>query len=154
MIAANNVSLQFGKRVLLTKSTSSSLTGTAMALSVQMVPANQPQNLAATRPHRGNVSIEPGKRTGCASPESLRVWWNTGNRYGWMWATASSGKSWRRKTRFMKPDFSEADGIRANELESLNLPKMNGWNAQSDLCCWPRNRRKKNIEQNGEGTQR
>jgi ATPase subunit of ABC transporter with duplicated ATPase domains len=34
---------------------------------------------------------------------------------------------------YAKPDFSEADGIRAGELESL-FDDMNGWNAESDAA--------------------
>ena len=35
---------------------------------------------------------------------------------------------------YEKPDFSEADGIRASELEA-EFAEMDGWNAQSDAAA-------------------
>ena len=34
---------------------------------------------------------------------------------------------------YAKPDFSDADGMRASELEN-EFAEMDGWNAESDRC--------------------
>ena len=36
---------------------------------------------------------------------------------------------------YMKPDFSDEDGIRAAELEG-EFAEMNGWNAEARCCFY------------------
>lgn len=136
MIAANNLSLQFGKRVLFDEVninfTSENCYG--------VIGANGAGKSTFLKilagdldPTRGNVSIEPGKRMAV-----LRQ-----NHYEFDEVTVldtvmmGHDKLWdimkKKDAIYEKPDFSEADGIEASHLEA-EFAEMNGWNAQSDAA--------------------
>ncbi len=137
MIAANNVSLQFGKRVLFDEVNLKFVGGNCYGV----IGANGAGKSTFLKilagdidPTRGSVSIDPGKRMAV-----LRQ-----NHYEFDEATVldtvmmGHGKLWsimqEKDAIYAKPDFSEADGIRSSELEG-EFAEMNGWNAQSDAAA-------------------
>jgi ATPase subunit of ABC transporter with duplicated ATPase domains len=137
MISANNLSLQFGKRVLF-DSVNLKFTGGNCYGVIGANGAGKSTFLKILAgdidPTRGNVSIEPGKRMAV-----LRQ-----NHYEFdevpVIDTVMMGHSklWKvmkeKDAIYEKADFSEADGIKASELEA-EFAEMNGWNAQSDAAA-------------------
>lgn len=136
MISANNLSLQFGKRVLF-DSVNIKFTGGNCYGVIGANGAGKSTFLKILAgdidPTRGNVSIDPGKRMAV-----LRQ-----NHYEFdeipVIDTVMMGHSklWKimkeKDAIYEKPDFSEADGIKASELEA-EFAEMDGWNAQSDAA--------------------
>ncbi len=137
MIAANNVSLQFGKRVLFDEVNIKFTAGNCYGV----IGANGAGKSTFLKilagdidPTRGNISIEPGKRMAV-----LRQ-----NHYEFdnvpVIDTVMMGHSklWKimkeKDAIYEKPDFSEEDGVRASELEA-EFAEMDGWNAQSDAAA-------------------
>lgn len=137
MIAANNVSLQFGKRVLFDEVNIKFTGGNCYGV----IGANGAGKSTFLKilagdiePTRGNISIEPGKRMAV-----LRQ-----NHYEFdnvpVIDTVMMGHSklWKimkeKDAIYEKPDFSEEDGVRASELEA-EFGEMDGWNAQSDAAA-------------------
>ncbi|CAN5441075.1 ATP-binding cassette domain-containing protein [soil metagenome] len=137
MIAANNISLQFGKRTLFDEVNIRFTTGNCYGV----IGANGAGKSTFLRilagdidPTRGSVSIDTGKRMAV-----LRQ-----NHYEFDEVTVldtvlmGHGKLWsimqEKDAIYAKPDFSEADGIRSSELEG-EFAEMNGWNAQSDAAA-------------------
>src|SRR6187549_2922619 len=137
MIAANNLSLQFGKRVLFDQVNIKFVGGNCYGV----IGANGAGKSTFLKilagdidPTSGNVSIEPGKRMAV-----LRQ-----NHYEFDEVTVLNAvimghsKLWKlmqeKDAIYAKPDFSEEDGIRASELEA-DFAEMNGWNAQSDAAA-------------------
>jgi ATPase subunit of ABC transporter with duplicated ATPase domains len=137
MISANNLSLQFGKRVLFDEVNLKFTAGNCYGV----IGANGAGKSTFLKilagdvdPTRGNVSIEPGKRMAV-----LRQ-----NHYAFDEVTVidtvlmGHNKLWsimqEKDAIYAKPDFSEEDGIRASELEA-EFAEMNGWNAQSDAAA-------------------
>jgi ATPase subunit of ABC transporter with duplicated ATPase domains len=137
MIAVNNLSLQFGKRVLFDSVDLKFTTGNCYGV----IGANGAGKSTFLKilagdidPTRGNVSLEPGKRMAV-----LRQ-----NHYQYdevaVLDTVIMGHSklWNimqeKDAIYAKPDFSEQDGLRASELES-EFAEMDGWNAQSDAAA-------------------
>jgi ATPase subunit of ABC transporter with duplicated ATPase domains len=137
MIAANNLSLQFGKRVLFDQVNIKFTGGNCYGV----IGANGAGKSTFLKilagdidPTGGQVYIEPGKRMAV-----LRQ-----NHYQYdevsVLDTVIMGhtKLWKimqeKDAIYAKPDFSEADGIHASELEA-EFAEMNGWNAQSDAAA-------------------
>jgi ATPase subunit of ABC transporter with duplicated ATPase domains len=137
MIAVNNLSLQFGKRVLFDEVNLKFTGGNCYGV----IGANGAGKSTFLKilsgdidPTRGNVSMEPGKRMAV-----LRQ-----NHYEFdevsVLDTVMMGhqKLWQimqeKDAIYAKPDFSEEDGIKASELEA-EFAEMNGWNAQSDAAA-------------------
>lgn len=137
MIAVNNLSLQFGKRVLFDQVDMKFTGGNCYGV----IGANGAGKSTFLKilagdidPTGGHVSLEPGKRMAV-----LRQ-----NHYQYdtvpVLDTVIMGhaKLWNimqeKDAIYAKPDFSEADGIRASELES-EFAEMDGWNAQSDAAA-------------------
>lgn len=136
MIAANNVSLQFGKRVLFDE------------VNINFTPENCYGVIGANGagkstflkilagdidPTRGNVTIEPGKRMAVLRQnhyefDEVPVLDTVMMGHGKLWDVMQ-----RKDAIYAKSDFSEADGIEASNLES-EFAEMNGWNAQSDAA--------------------
>ena len=136
MIAVNNLSLQFGKRVLFDQVDMKFSGGNCYGV----IGANGAGKSTFLKilagdidPTGGHVSIEPGKRMAV-----LRQ-----NHYQFDEVTVldavlmGHSKLWsimqEKDALYAKPDFSEADGIKASELEG-EFAEMNGWNAQSDAA--------------------
>jgi len=137
MIAASNVSLQFGKRVLFDQVNIRFTGGNCYGV----IGANGAGKSTFLKilagdidPNSGSVIIDPGKRMAV-----LRQ-----NHYEFdeipVLDTVMMGHSklWKimleKDAIYAKPDFSEADGIRASELEA-EFAEMNGWNAASDAAA-------------------
>lgn len=137
MIAANNVSLQFGKRVLFDEVNLKFVNGNCYGV----IGANGAGKSTFLKilagdidPTRGNVSIEPGKRMAVLRQnhyefDEVSVLDTVMMGHGKLWKVMKE-----KDAIYEKPDFSEADGIKASELES-EFAEMNGWNAQSDAAA-------------------
>jgi ATPase subunit of ABC transporter with duplicated ATPase domains len=137
MISVNNLSLQFGKRVLFDEVNLKFTNGNCYGV----IGANGAGKSTFLKilggdidPTRGNVSLEPGKRMAV-----LRQ-----NHYEFDEVTVldtvlmGHNKLWKimqeKDAIYAKPDFSEEDGIQASHLEA-EFAEMNGWNAHSDAAA-------------------
>ena len=137
MIAANNLSLQFGKRVLFDEVNIKFTAGNCYGV----IGANGAGKSTFLKilggeidPTRGNISIEPGKRMAVLRQnhhefDDVPVLDTVMMGHGKLWSIMKE-----KDAIYEKPDFSEADGIRASELEA-EFAEMNGWNAQSDAAA-------------------
>jgi ATPase subunit of ABC transporter with duplicated ATPase domains len=137
MIAANNLSLQFGKRVLF-DSVNLKFTGGNCYGVIGANGAGKSTFLKILAgdidPTRGNVSLEPGKRMAVLRQnhyefDEIPVIDTVMMGHSKLWKTMKE-----KDAIYEKPDFSEADGIKASELEA-EFAEMNGWNAQSDAAA-------------------
>jgi ATPase subunit of ABC transporter with duplicated ATPase domains len=137
MIAANNLSLQFGKRVLFDEVNLKFTPGNCYGV----IGANGAGKSTFLKilsgdidPTRGNVSIEPGKRMAVLRQnhyefDEVPVLDTVMMGHGKLWSIMKE-----KDAIYDKPDFSESDGIRASELEG-EFAEMDGWNAQSDAAA-------------------
>ncbi|HBK88634.1 MAG: ATP-binding cassette domain-containing protein [Cyclobacteriaceae bacterium] len=137
MIAANNVSLQFGKRVLFDEVNLKFVNGNCYGI----IGANGAGKSTFLKilsgdldPTRGNVTIEPGKRMAVLRQnhyefDEVVVLDTVMKGHARLWNVMK-----RKDAIYEKPDFSEADGIEASHLEA-EFAEMNGWNAQSDAAA-------------------
>ncbi|HYF66764.1 MAG TPA: ATP-binding cassette domain-containing protein [Ohtaekwangia sp.] len=137
MIAANNLSLQFGKRVLFDEVNIKFTQGNCYGV----IGANGAGKSTFLKilagdidPTRGNVSIEPGKRMAVLRQnhhefDEISVIDTVMMGHTKLWSIMKE-----KDAIYEKPDFSEADGIRASELEG-EFAEMNGWNAESDAAA-------------------
>jgi ATPase subunit of ABC transporter with duplicated ATPase domains len=136
MIAANNLSLQFGKRVLFDEVNLRFVNGNCYGV----IGANGAGKSTFLKilagdidPTRGNVSIDPGKRMAVLRQnhyefDEISVINTVMMGHGKLWKVMKE-----KDAIYEKPDFSEADGLKASELEG-EFAEMNGWNAQSDAA--------------------
>lgn len=137
MIAANNLSLQFGKRVLFDEVNLKFTGGNCYGV----IGANGAGKSTFLKilagdidPTRGNISIEPGKRMAVLKQnhhefDEISVLDTVMMGHGRLWNIMQE-----KDAIYAKPDFSEEDGIKASELEA-EFAEMNGWNAQSDAAA-------------------
>lgn len=137
MIAANNISLQFGKRVLFDEVNLKFTPGNCYGV----IGANGAGKSTFLKilsgdidPTRGNISIEPGKRMAVLRQnhhafDDVSVLDTVMMGHSTLWKVMQE-----KDAIYAKPDFSEEDGIRASELEG-EFAEMNGWNAQSDAAA-------------------
>lgn len=136
MIAAHNVSLQYGKRVLFDEVNIKFTEGNCYGV----IGANGAGKSTFLKilsgeisPNSGNISIDPGKRMAVLSQDHHKYDGET------VLNTVMMGheKLWKvmqeKDAIYMKPDFSEADGIKASELEA-EFAEMDGWNAEPDAA--------------------
>jgi ATPase subunit of ABC transporter with duplicated ATPase domains len=136
MISTSNLSLRYGKRVLFDE------------VSIKFTPGNCYGVIGANgagkstflkilsgeiEPTTGQVSISPGERLSVlkqnhfefdAFPVLQTVM--MGNKK--LWSVMEE-----KEALYAKPDFSDADGIKAAELEG-QFAEMEGWNAESDAA--------------------
>ncbi len=136
MIAANNLSLQFGKRVLFDEVNLKFISGNCYGV----IGANGAGKSTFLKilagdidPTRGNVSIDPGKRMAVLRQnhhefDEVSVLDTVMMGHSKLWSIMKE-----KDAIYEKPDFSEADGIRASELEA-DFTEMDGWNAESDAA--------------------
>ena len=136
MIAANNLSLQFGKRVLFDEVNIKFLSGNCYGV----IGANGAGKSTFLKilagdidPTRGNVSIDPGKRMAVLRQnhhefDAVSVLDTVMMGHSKLWSIMKE-----KDAIYEKPDFSESDGIRASELEA-DFTEMDGWNAESDAA--------------------
>jgi ATPase subunit of ABC transporter with duplicated ATPase domains len=136
MIQVNNLSLQFGKKVLFEDVNLKFVEGNCYGV----IGANGAGKSTFLKiltgdqdPNKGNISIEPGKRMAVLSQDHYKFDEQTvldavlmGHKELW--------KIMDEKNKiYAKEDFSEADGIRASELEG-EFAEMDGWNAETDAA--------------------
>lgn len=136
MIAAHNVSLQYGKRVLFDEVNIRFTQGNCYGV----IGANGAGKSTFLKildgeisPNAGEVVIDSGKRMASLKQDHYAFDEET------VLNTVMMGHLplWKimqeKNALYMKPDFSEKDGIRASELEA-EFAEMDGWNAESDAA--------------------
>ena len=137
MIQANNVSLQYGKRVLFDEVNIKFTPGHCYGV----IGANGAGKSTFLKilsgeidPNGGGISIEPGKRLAVLKQDHFEYDECT------VLDTVLMGHTelWRvmkeKDALYAKPDFSEQDGIKASELEE-QFAEMDGWNAESEAAA-------------------
>lgn len=136
MLAVNNLSLQFGKRVLFDEVNIKFHGENCFGL----IGANGAGKSTFLKilsgelsPTSGSVALEPGKRMAVLSQNHFAFDEET------VLHTVIQGHKelWdlmqEKDAIYAKPDFSEEDGLKASELES-QFAEMDGWNAESDAA--------------------
>ncbi len=137
MIAASNVSLQFGKRVLF-EDVNIKFHGERCYGLIGANGAGKSTFLKIlsgdVQPTSGSVHMEPGKRMAVLKQnhteyddQSVLNTVIMGHRELW-------DIMQEKDAIYAKADFSEADGIKASELEE-KFAEMDGWNAESDAAA-------------------
>ncbi|MEM9858350.1 MAG: ATP-binding cassette domain-containing protein [Bacteroidota bacterium] len=137
MIAANNVSLQYGKRVLFDQVNIKFTEGNCYGV----IGANGAGKSTFLKilsgdvtPNSGQVTIDQGKRMAVLRQNHFEFDEET------VLNTVMRGHSklWdimqEKNAIYEKPDFSEEDGVKASELEA-EFAEMDGWNAESDAAA-------------------
>jgi len=136
MISTQNVSLSYGKRILFDHVTIKFTTGNCYGV----IGANGAGKSTFLKilsgdidPNSGSVHIESGKRMSV-----LRQNHNEFNEIPVIQTVMMGNtKLWEimqeKDVLYAKADFSDADGIRAAELEG-EFSEMDGWNAESDAA--------------------
>ncbi|KAA3633268.1 MAG: ATP-binding cassette domain-containing protein [Bacteroidetes bacterium] len=137
MISTNNVSLQYGKRVLFDEVNVTFSEGNCYGV----IGANGAGKSTFLRilsgeidPNTGHVSIEPDKRMAVLKQDHYQY-----NDCTVMDAVMMGHEPlWKlmqeKDAIYAKPDFSEADGIKASELEA-EFAEMDGWNAEPSAAA-------------------
>ena len=136
MIQVNNLSLQFGKRILFEDVNVKFVEGNCYGV----IGANGAGKSTFLKiltgdqdPTRGRISIEPGKRMAVLSQDHYKF-----DDFSVL-NTVMMGhiELWKimqeKDAIYAKEDFSEADGMRASELEGV-FAEMDGWNAETDAA--------------------
>lgn len=136
MISCNNVTLQYGKRVLFDEVNVTFTPGYCYGV----IGANGAGKSTFLKilsgeiePNAGNVSIEPGKRMAVLRQDHYAYDECT------VMDTVIMGheRLWKimqeKDALYAKPDFNEEDGMRAAHLES-EFEEMGGWNAEADAA--------------------
>lgn len=137
MIAVNNLGIQFGKRVLFQDVNLKFTPGNCYGI----IGANGAGKSTLMRilsdqlsPTHGSVSMGPGERMSVLEQDHFKFDEFT------VMDTVLQGHTvlWdimkEKDALYAKPDFSDADGIRASELEE-KFAEMEGWNAESDAAA-------------------
>jgi ATPase subunit of ABC transporter with duplicated ATPase domains len=136
MISVNHVSLQFGKRVLFDEVNLRFTAGNCYGV----IGANGAGKSTFLKilsgemePTRGQIAIDPGKRMAVLRQnhfefDEVPVLDTVMMGHAHLWQLMKE-----KDAIYAKPDFSEADGIKASELEH-EFAELNGWNAPSDAA--------------------
>lgn len=136
MIQANNVSLQYGKRVLF-DDVNIKFHGERCYGLIGANGAGKSTFLKILSgdisPTTGNVSLEPGKRMAVLSQNHSDYDMHTVLHTVMMGHKQLWNLMQEKDAIYAKDDFSEADGIKAAELEE-KFAEMDGWNAESDAA--------------------
>ncbi|MBU2916119.1 MULTISPECIES: ABC-F family ATP-binding cassette domain-containing protein [Reichenbachiella] len=136
MISANNISLQYGKRILFDE-VNIKFTGNNCYGVIGANGAGKSTFLkilsGEIQPNTGSVVLDPGKRMAVLKQNHFEfdeeTVINTVMRgHTELWAIMQE-----KDALYAKPDFSEADGIRTSELEE-KFAEMDGWNAEPDAA--------------------
>jgi len=137
MISVNNLSLQFGKRVLFDQVNLKFADGNCYGV----IGANGAGKSTFLKilagdidPTAGQVALEPGKRMAVLRQnhfefDEVPVLDTVMMGHSKLWKIMQE-----KDAIYAKPDFTEEDGIRASELEH-DFSEMNGWNAPSDAAA-------------------
>ena len=136
MLGVQNVSLQFGKRVLFDEVNIKFVEGNCYGV----IGANGAGKSTFLKilsgeisPNAGRVVLEPGKRMAVLKQDHYEF-----DEFSAI-NTVMMGheKLWsiikEKEEIYAKPDFNEEDGNRASELEA-EFAEMDGWNAESDAA--------------------
>ena len=136
MLSTQNVSLQYGKRVLFDDVNIRFTGGNCYGV----IGANGAGKSTFLKilsgeisPNSGSVHLEPGKRMAVLKQDhseynEISVLDTVMMGHSELWSNIQE-----RNAIYAKPDFSEADGIKASELEE-QFASMDGWNAESDAA--------------------
>lgn len=136
MIAVNNLGIQFGKRVLFQDVNLKFTPGNCYGI----IGANGAGKSTLMRilsgqlaPTHGTVMQGPGERMSVLSQDHFEfdectVMETVLQGHTTLWAIMQE-----KDALYAKADFSDADGIRASELEE-KFAEMEGWNAESDAA--------------------
>lgn len=137
MLAVQNLSLQFGKRVLFDEVNINFAQGNCYGV-IGANGAGKSTFLkilsGETDPTSGKVSMEPGKRMAVLKQNHFEFDEVTVLNTVLMGHTKLWSIMQEKDAIYMKPDFSEADGEKAAELEG-EFAEMDGWNAESDAAA-------------------
>ncbi|UII23628.1 ABC-F family ATP-binding cassette domain-containing protein [Fulvivirga ligni] len=137
MLSVQNVSLQFGKRVLFDEVNMKFTEGNCYGV----IGANGAGKSTFLKilagdvdPNSGSVSMEPGKRMAVLRQnhfefDEFSVLNTVMKGHSQLWKIIEE-----KDAIYAKPDFDEKDGIRASELEA-EFAEMDGWNAESDAAA-------------------
>jgi ATPase subunit of ABC transporter with duplicated ATPase domains len=137
MITASNVSLQYGKRILFDEVSIKFTGGNCYGI----IGANGAGKSTFLKilsgdlnPNSGNVVLDPGKRMAVLRQnhfefDEITVLDTVMMGHTVLWKVLNE-----KNAIYEKPDFSEADGIKAAELEE-QFAEMDGWNAESDAAA-------------------
>lgn len=137
MIATQNVSLQYGKRVLFDEVNIKFTEGNCYGI----IGANGAGKSTFLKilsgevtPNAGHVTIDAGKRLAFLKQnhfeyDEIPVLETVIQGHGELWSIMKE-----KDALYMKPDFGEADGVKASELEE-KFADMDGWNAESDAAA-------------------
>ena len=139
MITVNNLSLQFGKRVLF-DNVNIKFHGVRCYGVIGANGAGKSTFLiilnSEIEPNSGNVSIDPEKRLSILKQDLMNI-------MTIILQTVMMGhhKLWdimqKKDAIYAKPDFSDQDGIEVGKLEEM-FQEMDGWSAESnaaDMLC-------------------
>ena len=136
MFTVNNLTLQFGKRVLFDevnlKFTHGNCygvigaNGAGKSTFLNILTGDQDAN-------KGTVSLESGKRMAVLKQDHFEFNDFTILDTVIMGHKDLYGVMKEKEAIYMKEDFSDADGIKASELEE-QYGEMGGWNAESDAA--------------------
>lgn len=137
MITVQNVSLQYGKRVLFDdvnlKFTDSNCYGVIGANGAGKSTFLKILSGEIT-PNSGSISLEKGKRMAVLSQDHSKY----NNETALNTVLRGHEKLWKviqeKDAIYAKPDFSDEDGIKASELEA-EFAEMDGWNAEADAAA-------------------
>ncbi|HNF72955.1 MAG TPA: ATP-binding cassette domain-containing protein, partial [Chitinophagaceae bacterium] len=136
MLSTNNISLSYGKRVLFDEVSINFTKGNCYGI----IGANGAGKSTFLKilsgeiePNKGNVSISPGERLSMLKQNHFAY-----NEFSAIHTVLMGNKHlWdvqqEKDALYMKEDFSEADGIRAGELEA-EYGEMGGYTAESDAA--------------------
>ena len=136
MITVNNLGIQFGKRVLFQDVNLKFTPGNCYGIigangagksTLMRILSNQ------LEPTHGTVTLGPGERLSVLSQDHFAFDEFTVINTVLMGHTVLWDIMQEKDALYAKPDFSDADGIRAAELEEM-FAELEGWNAESDAA--------------------
>lgn len=136
MITVQNVSLQYGKRILFDE-VNIKFAGENCYGVIGANGAGKSTFLkilsGEVTPTKGQISIEPGKRMAVLKQnhsefDDFTVLDTVLMGHSVLWKIMKE-----KDAIYAKPDFNDADGIKASELEA-EFAEMDGWNAESDAA--------------------
>lgn len=137
MISTQNISLQYGKRVLFDDVNIKFTAGNCYGI-IGANGAGKSTFLkilsGEVQPNSGTINIDSGKRMAVLSQNHFAfdehlVLDTVMMGHQKLWAIMKE-----KDAIYAKPDFSESDGNRASELEA-EFAEMDGWNAESDAAA-------------------
>ncbi|MBF0483327.1 MAG: ATP-binding cassette domain-containing protein [Candidatus Omnitrophica bacterium] len=136
MLSASNVSLQFGKRILFKEVTVTFTKGNCYGI----IGANGSGKSTFLKilsgeieTTTGQVSITPGERLSILKQDQFAYDEYTVLTTVIMGHERLYKVTQEKETLYAKPDFSDADGVRASELE-MEFAELDGWNAENDAA--------------------